>query len=319
MVSLTCSLLLAATAAIPAAPSAADLARLTPPDAQVVMGVNLTTLRSHPAVQAWLAEHRAPWTGRGGEGEELLREAGLDPLHDVDATVVAVVHRPAGNDAWLALFGGSFDPSSLAAALVKRGAELVPAAPFVLLRADKGERGAPFIALFDRLVAVGDEPSVLAAATGATMGAGVVRVERAAGRLDPTATLWLAVEVPPALRQRAQTLDSAPEAARALVFAARAVERLLLHARLADSLELAGWARADTPDNAELLNDAAKGLVAALRLTAQERQPDLVDVLRQVRITQREREVTGTATIPLAVIEGLVQSASRPNSNPTQP
>ncbi len=318
MFALTCSLLLAATAAVPAAPTPADLVRLTPPDAQVVMGIHAAALRSHPAVQTWLANHQAPWRGRGGEADALLEELGLDPLRDVDASVLAAVDRPGGEDSWVLLLGGSFDPASMTAALVKRGATLVPGLPYPLLRTSEETGDAPLMALFDQLVVVGDERSVLTAASGATMGAGVVRVERAAGRLDPAATSWLVVDIPPVLRQPPQVLDGAPEAMRGLLAASRAVERVIMHARLGEVLELSGWARADAPDNAELLYDAAKGMVAALRLTAQGRHPEFLEVLRQVRITRREREVIGTATIPLALIEQLAESAAQNVRRPTE-
>ncbi len=316
MGALTCSLLLSATVVIQAAPSPADLARLTPPDAQVVMGANLAALRTQPAVQAWLAEHHAAWTGRGGDGEELLREAGLDPLRDVDATVVAAVDRPDGDDSWLALFGGSFDPASLAAALLRRGATVVPGVPFVLLRAAEEGSEKPFIAVLDQLVAVGDEGSVVAAASGATLGAGVVRVERAAGRLDPNATFWLAVDVPAAVRGQTRAGEDAPDAMRGLVHASRAVQRMLLHARLGEALELSAWALADSAENAGLLHDAARGLVAALRLGAQERHPELLDVLRQVRVTQSDREVNAAAVIPVALLESLAASADKGHGDP---
>ncbi len=314
MATLSCSVLLSAAVILQAAPSPADLARLTPPHAQVVMGANLAALRTHPAVQAWLAEHYAPWTGRGGDGEELLREAGLDPLRDVDATVIAVSERALGHDAWLALFGGSFDPASLGAALLRRGATVVPGVPFLLLRSDQDDADAPFIAALDQLIAVGDERSVVAAVSATTLGAGVVRVERASGRLDPSATFWLVVEVPPALREQARVGEDTPEAMRGLVQASRALERMVLHARLGDALELSGWALADTAENAGLLHDAARGLVAALRLGAQERHPELLDVLRQVRISQSDREVNAEAAIPVTLLEALANrpAAERP-------
>ncbi|MEP0774527.1 MAG: hypothetical protein HRF46_09215 [Acidobacteriota bacterium] len=318
MLAFTCSLLLAATAAVPAAPTPADLARLTPPDAQVVMGIHVAALRSHPAVQAWLANHQAPWTGRGSEAEALLEELGLDPLRDVDASVLAAVDRPGEEDSWVLLLGGSFNPTAMSAALTRRGATLVPGMSYPLLRTSEETDDAPLMAFFDHLVVVGDERSVLAAASGATMGAGVVRVERAAGRLDPTATSWLVVDIPPALRQNPQVIDGAPEAMRGLLSASRAVERMIMHARLGEALELSGWARADAPENAELLHDAAKGMVAALRLSAQGHYPELLEVLRQVRITQSEREVTGTAAIPLALIEQLAEAAAQSARRPTE-
>jgi len=318
MTALSCALLLSASVIMPGAPSPADLARLTPPNAQVVMGANLAALRTHPTVQRWLAAHGAPWVGRGGDGEEVLREAGLDPLRDVDATVIAVTQRPGGGDAWLALFGGSFDPAALAAALVKRGATAVPGVPFLLLRAAQDDADAPFIAALDQLLAVGDEKSVVAAASGATLGAGVVRVERAAGRLDPNATFWLAVEAPAPLRGQTPVGGNAPEAMQGLLRASRAVQRLLFHARLGTALELSAWALADSVDNAELLHDALRGLVAALRLSAQERYPQLLDVLRRVRITQSTLEVTAEAAIPVALLESLFASASTPQGAATR-
>lgn len=293
-----------AAAAVAAAPTADDLARLTPVDAQVVLGLNAAALRSHPTVQGWLEDHSPPLTGRAAV-EELLRETGLDPLRDVEAAVLAAAYRGEGvPPAFLALFGGSFNPPSLAAALTKRGATLVPA-PFVLLRTAEAAGEAPFVAVLDRLLAVGDEASVRAAVAGTTLGAAVVRVERAAGRLDPRASLWLAVDMPAAWRQRNVEMPATPPSVSGVVQASRAVTRLLAHARLGAALELDFWARANSVENAELLQDAVRGAIAALRLAAQEHLPELVDVLRGVRITQHQEEVSGQASVPLPLLDRL--------------
>jgi hypothetical protein len=63
---------------------------------------------------------------------------------------------------------------------------------------------------------------------------------------------------------------------------------------------------ADTAENAELLRDAAKGVLAAVRLQSQDRTPELVSVLREVQVRATGTQVTLSSVIPVALLEKLI-------------
>jgi hypothetical protein len=304
------ALTLLAGAAVAASPGPAELARLTPADATVVVGVNVAALRSYPAVQEWLVKHPAPWN-HDHEADEFLRDAGLDPLRDVNASVFSVIAGSEGHNQVLALLSGAFDPSSLAAAMVKRGATEEETKPFRFLRLEQHEHGQQLYAgITPDIVAVGDPDGVRAALSGSLTGSTLVTQEVAAGHLDTRAGFWMVMNVPERVREGMHAHEGGGEVPmHGLAQAARALQRITVQATLGTDLVVKGYARADTPENAELVHDAIKGAIAAFRLGAQETHPELVDVLRGVDVDQDGSVVTMHASVPASLLEQL---ASKP-------
>ncbi|MFH1177804.1 MAG: hypothetical protein V1750_10400 [Acidobacteriota bacterium] len=319
-------LVLAATPARAASPTPYELLRWAPAGAQVVVAMDAATLRSHPLAQSWLLEHQAPWSGAGAEAQQFLRDAGLDPLLDVDSMLLAVVPQ-TGHDRGLAAFGGRYDPASLGAALVKRGARAatVGGSPVYQLAQAKGGQGAsPYLFASPDVVLIGDEASLAAVLGRPARVNTLVDGELAAGRLDPRAPFWMVAAIPAELHEPAGAPEQGPAhpggpALQALMAAAHTVRQVTLQAFLTDELELRWRAEADTAENAELLRDTVKGALAALRLHAQEQAPELVEVLRAVKVTCDGTEVKGTGVIPLALLEKLSHEAAagRPDSQRT--
>jgi len=313
---------LMAVPALAASPTPQELLRWAPPGAQVVVAIDAAALRSHPLVQSWLLEHQAPWSGADAEAQQFLRDAGLDPLRDVDSMLVAVVPQ-AGHDRGLAAFGGRYDPASLGAALLKRGAgaATVAGAPvYKLSRAKEAQGASPYLFANTDVVLVGDEASLAAVLEHPAGVNALVDGELAAGRLDLRAPFWMVAAIPAELHDRPGPGEPArgPEL-QALMAAAHTVQQVTLQAFLTDELALTWRAVADTAENAELLRDTVKGALAALRLHAQEQAPELVEVLRAVKVTCDGTEVKGTGVVPLALLEKLSREAAtgRPGSRGT--
>jgi len=134
-------------------------------------------------------------------------------------------------------------------------------------------------------------------------GSPIVAEEVAARRIDPTAPFFFVADLPPR--------DTAPIAGdgtlQGVVAASGAVRRVGLQANLGDALTLKGFANADSPENAELLRDAVKGAIAAMRLHAQEQAPELVDVLRGVDVRLDGTRVTGAVAVPVELIEKVLR------------
>jgi hypothetical protein len=309
---LVAALLLAAP--LGAATVPADLVGLLPADAQVVVAVDIAALRANPTVQEWLLEHQAPWSGVDDDGAAFLRDAGLDPMRDVDAMLVGVAVRDGREEA-LALFGGRFDPTSMGAALIARGATVVPLGGATAYRhtnrSDEGNEHSALILPLADMVMVGNNMAVTAAAGRKPAANALVTDEVSAGRLDTAAHFWFIADVA-AHAKRAAEMAEAAEGAREMgnvLLASRTVRKVTGQATLGTALELRGFAQADTAENAELLRDAIKGALAAMRLHAQETAPDLVEVLRDVRVRFDGTDVSVSGAVPIALIEKYVKQA----------
>jgi hypothetical protein len=305
-------LALAAPFAAAAPPPVGDLLRSVPESARVVVAVDTAALRSVPTVQDWLLHHQR-WTGADQDLRQFLADAGLDPIHDVDAMVVAVLGEGPETGA-VALFAGRFAPTPLAAALVKRGAEAfaIGGVPAFRLPPSDDRHGKPAVLAQPSpdLVVVGNESAVRAALEPPHAVDPLVEKELAAGHIDLRAPFWVVATVPAQARAHAaeaagRAHGEGGDAMRDVVVASGAVQRIAVQAFLDDSLKLTGIAVADTPENAELLRDAAKGALAVARLHAEQQAPELVNVLRAVQVVQSGSEVSVSGSVPLAVIEKL--------------
>jgi hypothetical protein len=294
--------LLLAGAALAAPPTVADLLGRVPATARVVVAVDAASLREHALVQEWLAESHAAWSGLDDETDLFLRDAGLVPERDVEAMVVAVT--PAeGQPSFVVFFAGRFDPAALAAALTARGAQAITLSGGTGYLLPNGSASTRTVAqLAPTMIVLGDEASV----RGLTIfqaGSPIVAEEVAARRIDPTAPFFFVADLPPR--------DTAPIAGdgtlQGVVAASGAVRRVGLQANLGDALALKGFANADSPENAELLRDAVKGAIAAMRLHAQEQAPELVDVLRGVDVRLDGTRVTGAVAVPVELLEKVLR------------
>ena len=294
--------LLLAGAALAAPPTVADLLGRVPATAKVIVAVDAASLREHALVQQWLTERHAEWSGVDDEADAFLRDAGLVPERDVEAMVAAVTPA-AGSPSYVVFFAGRFDPAALGAALVGRGAqsiELTGGAGYLLPNDNGSTRTVAKLA--PTMIVLGDEGSVRGLTIFET-GSPIVAEEVAARRIDPAAPFFFVADVPPREGAPVAPDDSLQQ----VVAASGAVRRVGLQANLGDTLLLKGFATADSPENAELLRDAAKGAIAAMRLQAQETMPELVDVLRGVDVRLDGTRVTGAVAVPVELIEKVLR------------
>jgi hypothetical protein len=295
-----------AAAAAAAPPTVAELLGRVPAEAKVVVAIDAAALHEHPLVHEWLAERHAAWSGLDDETESFLRDAGLVPERDVVAMVAAVTPTD-GRPSYIVYFAGRFDPAALGAALTARGAQAAtfPGGASYLLPAE-GSDGRTVAVLASELIILGDEASVRGLQIFAT-GSPLVAEEVAARRIDPTAHFFFVAELPPRQAVATGGDTAAEDSLQQVVEASGTVRRVSLQATLGDALALKGFATADTAENAELLRDAVKGAIAAMRLHAQEKAPELVEVLRGVDVRLDDVRVSGAVAVPVAVIEKVLR------------
>lgn len=289
------------------------LLSLVPPDAISVAMVRVDDMRRSPIAQGVFAKMRAGSTD--AEAERLLREAGLDPTRDVDAIVVtmspsAYPERPR----LLVAASGRFDPASLGRIIESRGGirkSSGGATYFLAPEHESTPAGDPAIAFHGReLVLAGTEDAVLAAL--ATVRTGKARfttstLGREMHRIPPQASGWMLFDV-----QRAKSLRTAqgPGASPFGDQSLAAVKNVSIVsawvAESGDRLDFGSAAVAADAETRALVQDVLKGLLASLRIAAQEKQPELVKVVRRFSIASDGDAVSLNGSVPTAMINDFV-------------
>jgi hypothetical protein len=282
-----------------------DALSLIPNDAVSVGVVRLSDLRTSPLGASLFKETDKISTS--GDAETFLRDAGLKPQQDVDVVVVSTSPRTnLGTDAEvLVAMDGRFNIDKLTAALTARGA--TKKSGYYLLPNEHVERdhqhGA--VAFPDaHLALIGSETAVAKAlasrAAGGTTFLGQSALGRDVARIDPHATAWAVVDVQRAHRIAGGAhLPGQSQQAQAINSALRTVSTVALWAIDAgDSLKLGAFGLSGDTETLGLLEDTLRGALSAMRLAVQDKEPQLVNVLRKFTVARTNDSVTITGSVP---------------------
>jgi hypothetical protein len=307
------AILLAAAAclALPAA-AADDALSLVPANAVTVGKVHLAAMRTSP-LSSMLFEHIDRMTA-DGEARTILLEAGLQPLQDVDAVVVATSPRTAlGSEAdVLVIAEGRFQPARLTSLLVARGA--INKGSYLLLDDPQpNEENGAVAFVSPSLVIAGNERSVVnalaARAAGGTGFAARGALAAALGLVDGDATAWGLVDVPRAARlAKAGEIETGNgQTGAALQAALASVSTVAVWARdTGEALELAAKGFSTDGETLQLLEDAARGALATMRILASDKAPEMVPILRAFDVDRRSDSITVEGSIPAGTLRDLI-------------
>ena len=310
---LTLAVLTAAvTLAFPAA-AQDDALSLVPANAVTVGMVHLADMRTSP-LSSVLFDHIDRMSA-GGEAEKLLLEAGLRPLEDVDTLVVATAPRTAlGSEAEiLVIVEGRFQPERLAATLVSRGAVRNGAyITFPGAAREDGQRGA--VAFLTRSLAIAGSESAVVSALAARKAGGTGFTSRGALAMDlrrvaPGATAWALIDVPRAARlANAGTIETGSGKSGATLQAAlKSVSSIAVWAKdRGDTLEVSATGLSTDHETLRLLEDALRGALAAMRMVASEKAPEMVSVLRKFDVDRDSASITVEGSIPAKTLHELL-------------
>lgn len=282
---------------------------LVPADAASVGVIRLSELRSGTITSRLLLE--TDKAAVNGEAERFLREAGLRPRLDVDTVVVSMSpsKHSSGGGSILVAFEGRFDVEKLSAAIVERGAERVSGANGTWFRIPhhSGKKEDGVIAFVNSGLALGGtEDSVIEALgrQGSVNRFSSTGLGRQFHRVNPDATAWLLVDVP-----RFTSLDSGRkweegQRGQMIAGAIRNVDVLALWSSdNGSAVNVGGVAVSQDAETRDLLEDALRGAVAAWRMAAQEKAPELIPVLRRFKIGQNRDGVTFEGSLPAELLE----------------
>lgn len=312
---LTCAAL---ALAIPAF-AKSDALSLIPNDAVTVGVVRIADMRSSPLSSALFEQTDKVSTN--GDAEIFLREAGLQPTRDIDVVMVATSPRTAlGHDAEILIAAeGRFTVDRLTKALIARGASKKASAhgDYYMLPTENSERNGAVAFPDGHLALVGTESAVVAAldahAAGGTAFTTASGLARDLSRIDPHATAWAIVDV-----ARAKRLADGPHVSGrttsgdALNSALKTMTTVALWATdSGDALKLGAFGLSRDPETLQLVEDTLRGALSAMRLAVQDKQPDLVSVLRKFNVTRTDDAVTISGTVPASTFREYVGKQAR--------
>ena len=312
------SLVLAAAAvglALPltAAPRGpADAFALIPSDALAVGQVRFDKLKASAASAGIL--HETDAITADGKASQFLHDAGLDPKRDVDTAIFSlssVNGKPAGP---LVAFEGRFDPAALSAATSSRGGTRIDASPLPYFRlpARTGEQAhdngaVAFVS--DKLVLAGSEPALLHALD--TYAAGTAGlsphsfVSDALVRIDRSSAAWAVVDTARLQQLHPPAGHESPEGPAAqLTTALRSLSLIAFQANVSDrDVSVSATGLAPDEETRQNLEDVLRGMLAAWRMAAQEKNPELVSAIRTIHVTRTNEGVTISGDIPIDVFK----------------
>jgi hypothetical protein len=302
-----------------------DALTLVPADAASIAVIRFNELRSSPLASRLFND--ADHVGGNGEAARFMEEANLKPRQDVDtAVVVGLVPSGSGETPVLALFEGRFDPERLSAAAVTRGATRIStSAGDYFLLPEKGSssssHGKGAVAFASTHLVIGGTESAVASALAARSAGGTsflsgAGLGRQLSRVDRGSSVWALVDVSryPQVQSgfnRGGNAHHGSEAGAALFGAMKSVTFFSFQATVhSDDLALVATGVSPDAETRQLLEDSLKGVVAMWRLAVQEKQPDLVTVLRRFKIDSSGDAVTVSGTLPGSVVRSLAEKRS---------
>jgi hypothetical protein len=307
--------LLALALAAPVAAASDDALSLVPPDAAAAGMIRVADLRSSPLFDKVFAE--TDRISGDADAARFLEEVRLNPKLDVDVVVFAGSPKTApGGGSGFAAFEGRFDAAKLAGATEIRGGlkKSVTGGDYYLLpghrHGDTSRNGGAVAFLSDRLIVAGNEAAVVAAlgrrASGGSGFAAGAGLGAALSRVDSRASAWALVDMAkvPATAHAAEHRNA--DAPRAILGAMESVSLVVLSATAeGDALTLSATGVTADAEIRQNLEDAVRGLLAMWRMAVQEKQPDLVPVLRAFKVSQGTDSVTVRGTLPGSVIRDV--------------
>jgi hypothetical protein len=310
------TLTFAAAATLSGAPGAAQAGSgsramsLVPADAATVGLVRPAELRTSPLSGRFFSE--ADRMTVSGDGATFLLKAGLDPMRDVDTIVFAAAPEGTSRGRAVLIAEGRFDPAKIGAALVEQGAVRVESPNGIYFRMEADDEGDAAVAIVDRgLAVVGTEASVVAALeanrSGGTMFAARGALAPQFASIDPAASAWVLIDVARASRiHNARVPAQESKGAATIDLALANVSYITIwSADTGSELRFGGSASSSDAETRQLLEDTLRGVLAAWRLSAQGKVPELVPLLRKVKVENDGQKVKVSGALPGEMLRKL--------------
>ncbi|MFA6958806.1 MAG: hypothetical protein WC538_23290 [Thermoanaerobaculia bacterium] len=310
----TAALALVAVAGFASAEPQISALKIVPGDSVAVGVVKLAELRTSPLSGRIFNETDKMTCD--GDGAKFLAEAGLDPAKDIDVITFALrPNQASGEDDALVVAEGRFDAAKISAALLTRGATEIttPAGKYFLVKGeshDGEEAHGAAIAFVARGYAVmGTEGAVKAALNAVSRGGSGFLTSTLGGqvsKIDPSVSAWMVADVA-RISQKADAENGTPKSAPIFAAVKKMTYVTMWTTDTGNALRFGGTALSEDAETRQLVEDTIRGALSAARLAAQEKDPELVELLRKVEVKHDGEGVSVEATVPADLLERFQQ------------
>ena len=289
-----------------------DSLNIVPADAVSVGMVRLSELRTSPLANRILSQ--CDDITVDGEADRFLREAGFNPMEDIDAIVFSLSPAQAEerDGDVLLILEGRYDVDRLSRAIEQRGAARVKVqggSYFRFPTNDRVDHRGAVAVINSRLALAGKESAVVEAiqaiSRGGTDFVNAGGLAHLMGRIDQSSSAWLLVDVPRSARLKGEhEFPGNTDRDRALRSALRSVSVVALWADdNGNQLNVGGTAISNDGETLQLLEDLLRGMLATWRLAVQEKSPDLIPTIRKFEVERSGDSVTLSGGIPGDILE----------------
>lgn len=304
------------------------LVDVAPQDAAAVFFADLGAMKGSPLAARVLRSGTNITCEADADG--MLRDLGIDPTKDIDRVLISVrpAERAGGEPELLFVAEGRFDAARIGKTLAGRGATPQPSAGGTLyrlstLKLDGKSAAESHGRSDDRLVVAVPSSSRLVAGSDAEVVralSGTGGSPFAAGR--PLAAIvpltrtgsaaWFVLDVDrfASAVERQRAAGSQGDAVAQAIGSLSSVNAIGGSLDLGRAVDLQLSARTDTEENAELVEDSIRGLLALWRLAVQEKAPDAVAALRKFRVERSGTTTTMSGALSRTDVDRLVTGAA---------
>jgi hypothetical protein len=311
----TAALALIAIAGVAPAESQISALKIVPGDSVAVGVVKLAELRTSPLSGRIFNETDKMTCD--GDGAKFLAEAGLDPAKDIDVITFALrPNQASGEDDALVVAEGRFDAAKISAALLSRGAKEIttPSGKYFFVKEEShdgedADGGAAIAFVARGYVVMGTEGAVKSALSTVARGGSGFLTSTLGGqiaRIDSSASAWMIADVA-RLSKSAESKEGTQNTATIFAAVKKMTYVTMWTTDTGNALRFGGTALSDDAETRQLVEDTIRGALSAARLAAQEKDPDLVELLRKVEVKHDGEGVSVEATVPADLLERFQQ------------
>ena len=311
MVSIPTVLLLAGVALVrwerPASAQGVTLDRsllaLLPANATSLVGVDVERLKRTPAWRYW---EEQSLRSNDTKFDEFTRETGFDPRRDVQELLVA----STGEKQYVAVARGTFNVANLTRAMKAKNATVENYRGLEVLGGEGKDQNGRFCFLDDKTVLAGTRPELLGAIDrklggGPSLTSNTSLLSRAQA-ISGTHQVWAVSSNPGQLVNRNLPRSGNAQASNfARIFSTMSDTSLALD--LSGGLELRAQGLCQSGQDAKTLADAVRGLVALGRLSASEKEPEMMNVLDGIQVEERNNELAIKVKLDQTGFEKLLE------------
>jgi hypothetical protein len=277
------------------------LVGLLPPNATSLVGVDVERLKRTPSWRLFEERH-----GNDRHFDEFVRETGFDPRRDVEELLVA----STGEKQFTAVARGTFNVSALTQVIKQKKAIVENYRGYDLFGPEKANEPGRFCFLDSRTVLAGSRPEVLAAidrkASGGPSLLGNTSLLSRAQSISGAHQVWAISDNPGQLVARHLPRNPNAQASNfARIFQSMRTTSFALD--LTGGLDLRAQGVCQSAQDAKTLADAARGLVAFGRLSASQKEPEMLNVLDGVQVEEKENELAVSVKLDQTSFEKLLE------------